>query len=144
MSFHKLINESLKNTNLKRIRIKTDPSKVKNNEDFKNIEGYEGYILGENLGKLKILVLSHEMPTLEIPEDMLQHMYDENKIDVFKEFKECCKKFLIKNKNKKEGDPIFVQIDNTNNYSDLESFLKQSSITEPEITNIYREFIEND
>lgn len=144
MGFHKALRESLRTTNLKRIRIKTDPSKVANNEDFKNVEGYEGFILGESMGKLKILILAPDMPIMDIPPEMLEHMHQEHDVDVLTSLKEHCKEFLIKSKNKKQDDPVFANIDNSNCLSDVEVFLKQNGVTAEELNTLYRGFIGNE
>lgn len=144
MGFHHIIKESLKTTNLRRIRIKTDPSKVANNEDFKHVEGYEGYILGENAGKLKILVLAPDMPLMDIPPELLEHIYDEQESDYFNDFKQHCIQYMIKNKNKKENDPVFANISSSSDFSDIESFLKQNGVNDQELANIYRGFLEHD
>jgi len=144
MGFHTRIDESLRTTNLRRIRIKTDPSKVANNEDFKNVEGYEGYILGECRGMLKVLVLAPDMPIMDIPPEVLEHIYDDQVGDVLSEFKNYAKEYLIKNKNKKQNDPVFVNIDNSSEYNEIESFLKQGGVSDEELSKIYREFIERE
>ena len=89
MGFHSLLKESLLNTNLKRIRIKTDPAQVAKNQDFRKIAGYEGFILGECQGKMKILVLDPELTIAgDIPEEMLEMLSQRNDVDVMNEFRE--------------------------------------------------------
>jgi len=144
MGFHKLLSESLRTTNLRRIRIKTDPSKVTNTEDFRDIEGYEGFILSECMGKLRVLVLAPDMPIMDIPPEMLEHIYDEQSVDVFSEFKQYAKSCLRDRKNTKENDPVFVNIDNSQNYSEVETFLRQGGLTEQDLNSLYREFIEHE
>jgi len=143
MPFHLYISESLKNTNLRRIRIKTDPSKVKNNEDFKNIEGYEGYILGESKGFLKILILTPDMPLMDVPPEIIEHINDEHNIDYMNNFKEFCKKYL-ETHGTKTCDPIFKNIDNSNNFNDVEIFLKQHGLNNETLLEIYKGFLENE
>lgn len=144
MAFHTAINESLRSTHLKRIRIKTDPSKVASHEDFKNVEGYEGYILSESAGRLRILVLAPDMPIMDIPPEMLEHIHDDHIADSLNDFKNYVKEFLKTNKNKKENDPVFSNIDNANQYGEIESFLKQNGIAEEDLNSIYRGFIEHE
>ncbi|NBP00757.1 MAG: hypothetical protein EBU90_11620 [Proteobacteria bacterium] len=148
MGFHNIINESLKTTKLVRIRIKTDPSKVQDNVDFKNIEGYEGYILKENKGTLKILVLNPEMSIADVTPEMIDYIANDNagsgEIDVLNQFKENAKVFLKQTKNKKEQDPAFCNIDNSSTFEDVESFLLQNGLSEKELNSLYRQFIENE
>jgi hypothetical protein len=144
MCFHSRIYESLRTTNLKRVRIKTDPSKVASNEDFENVEGYEGYILGEALGRLRVLVLAPNMPIMDVPPEMLEHIYDEQTTDILNEFKNYIKEYLVKNKNKKQNDPVLQNIDNSTEYNEIEAFLKQNGVEGDELNKVYREFIERE
>jgi len=144
MGFHWLVKESLDSTSLKRIRVKTDPSQTAGIEDFKHIQGYEGFILRECQGKLRVLILAPDMPIVDIPPEMLEHMYDEQQNDVFTGFKDYCKEYLIKEKNKKNNDPAFTNIDNSKDYGEVELFLKQNGVQEEDLNNLYRKFIENE
>lgn len=148
MGFHSIINESLKTTKLVRIRIKTDPSKVQDNVDFKNIEGYEGYILKENKSSIKILVLNPEMSIADVSPEMIEYIANDNNecdnVDVLNQFKESAKTFLKCFKNKKENDPSFANIDNSATFEDVEAFLLQNGLTDKELNSLYREFIENE
>jgi len=144
MGFHKLLNESLRITNLKRIRIKTDPSCVANTEDFTDVKGYEGYILRECMGKLRVLVLAPDMPIMDIPPEMLEHINDERGADMLVEFKEYAKKYMTAVKKKQLDDPVYANIDNSSEYRDVEVFLKQNGLTEQELNDLYRGFIEHE
>lgn len=144
MGFHNILQESLRNTGLKRIRIKTDPSKVQNHEDFADIDGYEGYILAESSGNLKILVLTHDMPIRDLPPEIIQHIHDEASIDTIEGFKRFVKEYLLSTKGKKQNDPVFAQIDNSSTLSDVEQFLLQAGVKEFELNNLYRVFIEHE
>ena len=144
MGFHSLLNESLKKTSLRRIRIKTDPAQVANNEDFRKIEGYEGYILGESKMGLKVLVLNPEMSINEIPEEMLEIISHEGNLDMLNEFKNFAKDCLSKYKQKSENDPVFAQIDSASTIDEVETFIKQGGLTESEINDLYRKFLSNE
>lgn len=145
MGFHSLLKESLLNTNLKRIRIKTDPAEVAKNQDFRKIAGYEGFILSECQGKMKILVLDPELTVAgDIPAEMLEMLAQENDVDVMNEFREYAKECLIKLKGKQNNDPALTQIDNAATLADAEVFLKQGGFTEAEVNDLYRGFIGND
>ena len=118
---------------------------MQDNVDFKHIEGYEGYILQECMsGRLKVLVLNPDMTVMDIPPEMLEHIVSDSDVDMLQQFKENAKKYLKEAKNKKEGDPAFANIDNTNNFADVESFLLQSGVTEKELNLLYRSFIEHE
>jgi hypothetical protein len=117
---------------------------VKNHEDFKDIDGYEGYILSEMAGKLKILVLKHDMPLRDVPPEVIQHIHDQSSVDTISDFKRFIKEYLASTKGKKQGDPIFAHIDNASAMFDIERFLLQAGIKESELNNLYRVFIEHD
>lgn len=145
MGFHSLLKESLLRTGLRRIRIKTDPAEVSGSIDFAKIAGYEGFILSECMGKLKVLVLDPALTLAgDISEDMLDALVHESDIDVMDEFKQHAKTCLIRCKNKQDNDPLLGQIDNAATLSDIESFIKQGGVTESELNEMYRSFIEND
>jgi len=145
MPFHRLLKESLMKTNLVRVRVKTDPAKVSNNEDFRKIAGYEGFILSEDKLGLKVLLLDPEL-TIKggIPSELLEilsHQHDEDLADDYKNYvKEC----LIKHKNKRENDSVFGQIENTSDIGEIEAFLRQAGYTENELNNLYRSYIGNE
>lgn len=140
MKFREIIEENLKTTSLKRIRVKVDPAKINTEKDFSKIEGYEGYVLEESKGNLKILVLNPELTIDEIPEDVIEYINDEDKEDTFNELKA----FIIKKLNLKEKDPLINQLRNTNCISDIETFLKQSGHTDECLSNLYKSFIIDD
>ena len=144
MGFHKIIKESLKTTQLKKIRVKTDPSMVLGNIDFRDIAGYEGYILSESMNKLKILVLNPEMTITDIPEEVIEYIAADSNCDMLSDFKVFAKICLVKEKNKKENDPVFVNVDQCTSLEDVEVFLKQNGFTENELNLMYRNFIMNE
>jgi len=144
MAFHSLLSESLKRTSLRRVRIKTDPALVARNEDFRKIEGYEGYILGESKLGLKVLVLNPEMTISDVPEEVLEIISHQGNIDMVNEFKCYAKKCLKELKQKSDNDPVFAQIDSANSIEDIESFIKQGGLTEGELNNLYRGFLNDE
>ena len=144
MGFHSLLGESLKKTSLKRIRIKTDPAQVAKNEDFRKIEGYEGYILGESKIGLKVLVLNPEMTISDISEDMLEILAHQGNIDMLNEFKGHAKDYVKRIKQKSDNDPSLVQIDSASTIDDVESFIKQAGLTEQELNALYRDFLSHE
>lgn len=144
MGFHKIIKESLKTTQLKKIRIKTDPSMVLGNVDFRDIAGYEGYILSEGLNSLKILVLNPEMTVADIPEEVIEYIATDSNCNMLEDFKVFAKSCLLREKNKKENDPAYANVDQCTCLEDVEVFLKQNGFTENELNLMYRNFIMNE
>ena len=147
MGFHSIMNESLKTTKLKRVRVKTDPSQVSDNIDLRNIAGYEGYIIAEKQNVVKILVLNPEMTIADVTDDMIEYIANNDQIcqtSYLEDFKVLAKNALVKEKNKKESDPSFANIDNCNNIDDLESFLRQNGFSELELNDLYKSYITNE
>jgi hypothetical protein len=75
---------------------------------------------------------------------MLEHIYDEQTTDILNEFKNYIKEYLVKNKNKKQNDPVLQNIDNSTEYNEIEAFLKQNGVEGDELNKVYREFIERE
>jgi len=129
MKYNDIILESLKKTALKRIRIKVDPAQVSAEADFSKVDGYEGYVLEEGKGHLKILVLSPEMSIHDIPEEFIETLAAEADYDSFCCFKEYLIKHLLKD-GKVINDPIIIQINNTSCLSDIKLLFVNVGIPE--------------
>ena len=143
MQYDKIIEESLKKTALKRIRIKVDPALVNAGTDLSGLDGYEGYVLEECMGRLKVLILPTDMGIHDVPEEFIEVLAAKNDIDVFEEFKAFAVKNLI-NDGMPENSPTLEQIKNSNCISDIEQYLKQSGFTGERLAELYRSFITND
>lgn len=143
MLYGKIIEESLKKTALKRIRIKVDPALVNASADLKGLDGYEGYVLEECMGKLKVLVLTPDMSIHDIPEECMEMFATQHDMDVFDEFKAFAIKNLIKG-GMPENSPTLEQVRNCGCLNDIEQYLKQSGFTGERLADMYRDFITND
>ncbi len=75
---------------------------------------------------------------------MLEHINEENNADMLVEFKEYAKKYMTAVKKKQLDDPVYVNIDNSSEYKDVEVFLRQNGLTEQELNDLYRGFIEHE
>ena len=140
VKYNDVILESLKKTALKRIRIKVDPAQVSAEADFSKVDGYEGYVLEEGKGHLKILVLSPEMSIHDIPEEFIEALAAEADYDSFCCFKEYLIKHLLKD-GKIMNDPIIIQINNTNCLSDIEVIIRQCGYTGDKLADLYKGFL---
>ena len=140
VKYNNVIFESLKKTALKRIRIKVDPKFVSAEADFTKVDGYEGYVLEEGKGHLKILVLSPEMQVQDIPNEFIEMLAAEADYDSFCLLKEFIIKKLIKD-GKVENDPIIKQIANSNCLDDIERIINQCGYTGDKLTELYKGFI---
>ena len=143
MHYNRIIEESLKKTALKRIRIKVDPALVNASADLAGLDGYEGYVLEECMGKLKVLVLTPDMPIHDIPEEFIEMLTTQHDMDVFEEFKAFAIKNLIQD-GMPENSPTLQQVRNSGCLNDIEQYLKQSGFTGERLADMYRDFITND
>ena len=71
-NFKKLLDSTLQQTELKRVRVKTDPANVKNGE-IRKFNGYEGYFLAENEKGAKVYLENFEGGIIvTIPKNMIE------------------------------------------------------------------------
>ena len=143
VKYNDVILESLKKTALKRIRIKVDPAQVSSEADFTKVDGYEGYVLEEGKGHLKILVLSPEMSIESIPVEFIEAIAAEADYDSFCCFKEYLIKHLLKD-GKIMNDPIIAQINNTNSLCDVETIIRQCGYIGDKLADLYRGFLSDE
>lgn len=143
VKFRQIIEESLNKTALKRVRIKVDPAKISTEHDLSKVDGYEGYILAEGVGTLKILVLSPEMTVNDIPEEFIEAIAEDDKLETFEELKNYILSEMLKS-GTQEGDPILCNVASSNNLCDIETFLKQKGFTDEKLAQLYRNFIMHD
>ena len=140
MQYGKVIEEGLRNTSLKRIRVKIDPAIVSKECDFTKCDGYEGYILEENAGSLKVLVLTPDMTIEDIPAEFLEYLASEDEADTFEEFKKFIIQRLVKD-GKAENDPLLQNICNSDCINDIEQYVKQCGYTGDNLSELYKDFI---
>ena len=143
VKYNDLILESLKKTALKRIRIKVDPALVSAEADFSKVDGYEGYVLEEGKGHLKILVLSPEMSIEDLPVEIIQAIADEADYDSFCLYKAFLIRTLIKD-GYADNDPILTQIQSSNCINDIEVLIKQYGYSGDRLAEIYKKFLTDD
>ena len=143
MNYQNIMLESLKNTALKRIRIKVDPAKISAECDFSKVEGYEGYVLEECMGRLKILVLSPDMPICDLPEEIIEAIAEQQNADVFEEYKAFVITKLIKD-GKTINDPLLEQIKCSSDINSIEQLINQFGYSGDRLASLYRDFITNE
>ena len=114
-----------------KIRIKVDPLYA-NAENFKAVDGYEGYILAESAESLKLVVLKAGNPVVDIPREALT---EPNMFDKFKGFVEL--KLHISADSMSPIKPY-----NAKSFEDLETTLSGDGFTNKEIAKFYREFLQ--
>lgn len=143
VKFRQIIEESLNKTALRKIRIKVDPAKISAEQDLSKVDGYEGYILAEGVGKLKILVLTPELSLEDIPEEFIEAIAEDDKLETFEELKSYILSEMLKT-GTLEGDPILCNVASSNNLCDIETFLRQKGFTDEKLADLYRNFIMHD
>jgi len=140
MKYNDLVLENLKKISLKRIRIKVDPAQVSAEADFSKVDGYEGYVLEEGKGHLKILVINPELGIEDIPIEFIEAIADQAAMDTFEELKAHIIKCLIAD-GKVENDPVFQQIASCECLNNIEQIISQHGYTGDKLTELYKGFI---
>ena len=135
MKFHHVLENALSSTHLKRVRMKTDPRDGRNPG---NALPYEGFIIEENEGMVRVMVLSpdHEQDTIEMSPDQL-----EPHGGTFETFKQFVMDYL---QSKQKGDcdeATHYNIINAGDIQHLESFLKEQGVERDEFEKISRLFL---
>lgn len=135
--YNDVLSEFVKQTTLKRIRIKTDPQ-TKNHLSFGH--GYEGYILEEDdMGNIMVLVPDLEDDNIfKLGPDEYED-YDQGS-GLFDAYKDHIINFLQKDKS---SDEIKVENDKVqmiNNMYQLESYLKQQGLDDSDLLDTFRTF----
>lgn len=134
---NQLIENTLKNTRLRKIRVKSDPS-IPPVFGYENVTHFEGYILEECGNTLSVYIINappHMEPLQrvsiarieEIPEPVAAV-----KTHSYEELKTMLLKALLK-AGFDEGTPVFNQIKNTNNPEFVKTFLDQAGIKPEEL-----------
>lgn len=138
MRYNTIIENYLQNlTSLQRIRVKTDPKYLTKEGTPEKCPSYEGYILEEGAGRLKVLILPPDLSIEEIPLDLIEYIADEDHLQTFEELKE----YILQQLNLKEGNPLTSQVLNSTCIKELDQFIKQSGISGDRLADLYSGFI---
>lgn len=137
VKFNNILEQALENTTLKRVRLKTDP--LDRNNPINSFP-YEGYIIEENEGMLRIMVLG--------PGHQEDGVVDMQPCDVepagsqtFEQFKQFVLNYVM---NKNKGDCSEASVDNITSASDiqhLEAFLREQGVERAEFEQISKLFL---
>jgi len=141
VNFKLLIENNLKKLNLKRVRIKVDPSLVFQAEDLSQCDGYEGYILAETGDVPKVLVMSPDgiSSVMDVPQQFLQMLMSDEEEQILTDFKVYVCKICELDTTTPEAE-LFLS---ASTMEEIESILKQTGLTDEELKVIYRNFIIN-
>lgn len=142
MKYDFIIEQSLKTTSLKRVRIKVDPISVHQSNDLSNCNGYEGYVLAEDQENTKVLVITPNqdgsMSVMEIPNEHLEKYANitNNLVSL--------KNFILLALDISIDDPLIQQLHAAESIDDIEVFLKDRGLSEEDIVNLYKYYIANE
>jgi hypothetical protein len=132
-----IIEQSLKSTALKRIRVKVDPKLVSQENDLSKCDGYEGYILAEHEDGCKVLVISpDELMTMNVPIGHLEDIADDRDESLKSFIMYILSVFRVN-----VDSPLALQLFTANSIEMIESALKQHGYTDDEVKILYRDFI---
>lgn len=142
MKYEIIIENSLKSTDLKRVRIKVDPSLVSQASDLSQCHGYEGYILAETGDVPKVLVMSPDgvSSVMDIPAQYLQLLLNDEESEALRAFKD----YICQTCEMDPESPEAELLTNTQSIEEVEALLKQVGLTDDELKALYRNFIIND
>ena len=139
--FDTLFLETVKKANLLRIRLKIDP-KIRESDDFRSFDGYEGYILEESNSKLNVVLefCGGATQVDAVPVEIIEIIEPEGdyQLSIFKVF---VTEWLTSKKHM--SDELAGKIAGAQSLDDIESILKGDSVTDAHIKNMYRDLIFN-
>ena len=136
-NFKKLMDYALQQTELKRVRIKSDPANVQNGEITKFC-GYVGYILAEVKRGKKVYLENFEGGVIvTIPSGMIEYTKPESKNE--QAFKHAVMHYIYENKDRFKCDEnLLAIIRNTSSIKDIEQYLYDAGFSKDDILNIYK------
>lgn len=132
--FNKIVEETLANTNLTKIRIKTDPAQdIEGLESMKQAKSYTGYLLEEDPMNPMVISISDMMDDMPVGEPVQEDPVEEVKHEgiIY-----LLQKGLI---NKDDVEKI-AEIASCQTISELETALRDFNLTDTEILSLYRDY----
>lgn len=136
MRFSNIVEHAMKETALKRIRMKTDPRDSANPSDSK---AYEGYIIEEQDGMLKIMLVSPDapLPRMSVQPDDVEMTGDRT----FQQFKSFTINYIHKIGKCDCNAATHDNLANAGDIQHLEMFLKELGIESDEFQKIIKMFL---
>jgi hypothetical protein len=133
--FNKFLENTIKVSNLRKVRLKVDPAFCEKGEISK-YQGYEGYILAEDGIDAKMYFEEMDGGVIAtIPCDMIDV---ESGLSKFEKLKMNVLIFLKENKSINIDSPLVQMVMNSANVQMLETFLKDNGCTDQDLLDIYR------
>lgn len=137
MKFHNVVEQALDRTSLKRVRMKTDPA---NRVNPQHSDPYEGYIIEENEGMLKIMVIRPDVETADTQHASPCELEPsgEKTFDLFKQF---MMKYLYNSKKCDHSEATHRNILHAGDIQHLEAFMKEQGIEREEFEKLTKLFL---
>jgi hypothetical protein len=133
--FSKLLENTFKTSNLRRVRLKVDPAFCEKGEISK-FQGYEGFILSEDGVNAKIFFEGIDGGIIAtVPCGMIDV---ENSLTKMEKLKLNVLVFLREEKGMKFDSPLVQLVMNSSDIEMLEAFLLNNGCTEKDLLDIYR------
>lgn len=133
--FSKLMENTFRNTTLRRVKLKVDPAFCEKGEISK-FQGYEGFILAEKGNKVRIYIEQFQGGIITtIPSDMIDV---ESGLTKLEKLKLNVLLFLKEEKNMTFDNNLVQMVMNSSNVQMLEAYLLDNGCTERDLLEIYR------
>lgn len=133
--FSKLLENTFKSSNLRRVRLKVDPAFC-NNGEIAKFQGYEGFILSEDGAYALMYIENFEGGVMaDIPCGMIDV---ESGLTKLEKLKMNVLIFLKENKGMEFNSPLVQMVMNSPDIEMLETFLLNNGCTEKDLLEIYR------
>jgi hypothetical protein len=136
MRFNTIVEHALERTTLKRVRLKTDPNMK---DDLHNADAYEGYVIEEQEGMLRIMVVAPKNKNSTIdarPEDV--EPTGERTLEQFKQF---TLDYLHAKKKCDCTDSTHTNILGAQDIQHVEAFLRERGVEHDEFIKIIKLFL---
>ena len=135
MKFNRILEQYVKESEaLTKIMLKVDPANSIN-KDYRDFDGYEGYILKENNNKWSVLFENIDIPVMDVPFSVIK-VVDIPCDETFNNVK----MFGLKTIEERKGltMEIISKIQACNSVDFLEQYLKEEGLNDSEIKDVYK------
>ena len=133
--FSRLLENTLRSSNLRRVRLKVDPAFCVNGEISK-FQGYEGFVLAEDGETAQMYIDNFDGGVMaDIPCGMIDV---ESGLTKFEKLKMNALIFLKEEKDMTFDSPLVQMIMNSSDVEMFEAFLTNNGCTEKDLLEIYR------
>jgi hypothetical protein len=141
MKFNRILEQYVKESEaLTKIMLKVDPANSVN-KDYRDFDGYEGYILKENNNKWSVLFENIDIPVMDVPFSVIK-VVDIPCDETFNNVR----MFGLKAIEERKGltMEIINKIQACNSIDFLEQYLKEEGLNDSEIKDVYKKALLSD